>query len=109
MRRYQAALQILACIFASTVPAAANPDAQGWNGPGWYITGAAPPTSQPVAAPNYILFEGPHNLPGECLEVYDRFYSPIGICRFLKEKPVRPARLKPEVERGGLGRGFADN
>jgi hypothetical protein len=86
--RFQAAMLTLACLLAGAANAGAAPDAQGWNGPGWYITGSAPLASQPVAAPNYILFEGPHALPAECLEVYDRFYSPIGICRFLDAKPV---------------------
>jgi hypothetical protein len=77
---------ILACWPASQ--ADALPDAQGWNGPGWYITGSAPPTPQPVAAPDYILFDGPHALPGECIKTYDRLYSPIGTCRLLNAKPA---------------------
>ena len=77
---------ILTCWPASQ--AGASPDAQGWNGPGWYVTGSAPPALQPVAAPNYILFDGPHALPGDCLQVYDRLYSPIGICRLLQAKPA---------------------
>jgi len=89
MEKVQLTMLMFACLLAGASTADASPDAQGWNGPGWYVTGAAPPASHPVAAPNYILFEGPHNLPGECLEVYDRLYSPIGICRFLNEKPVR--------------------
>jgi len=77
---------ILACWPTSL--ANASPDAQGWNGPGWYVTGSAPPALQPVAAPNYILFDGPHALPGDCLQVYDRLYSPIGVCRLLTAKPA---------------------
>jgi hypothetical protein len=89
MGTFRAVILTLACLLASTAAqAAAGPDAQGWNGPGWYVTGSAPPAPQPVAAPNYILFEGPHALPGECLQVYDRFYSPVGMCRFLDAKPV---------------------
>jgi hypothetical protein len=84
----KAAILTLACILAATTNAGAGPDAQGWNGRGWYITGSAPPALTAVAAPNYILFDGPHALPAECLEIYDRFYSPIGICRFLDAKPV---------------------
>ena len=79
---------VFACLLANTAQAGTGPDAQGWNGPGWYVTGSAPPALQPVAAPNYILFEGPHALPGECQQVYDRFYSPVGMCRFLDAKPV---------------------
>ena len=63
----------------------AQADAQGWNGPGWYIT-SAPEKS--AAAPAYILFEGPHDLRSGCLDVYNRLYSPIGICRFLGAKPT---------------------
>jgi hypothetical protein len=65
--------------------AAGLTDAQGWNGPGWYVTGSAP--AQPKAAPVYILFEGPHVSQSDCVAVYDRLYSPIGICRYLNEKP----------------------
>jgi hypothetical protein len=59
-------------------------DAQGWSGPGWYITSAASlaPTE------TYILFAGPHALQSECVTAYDRYYSPIGICRFLDAKPL---------------------
>lgn len=78
----------LTCILAGAANAVASPDAQGWNGRGWYVTGSAPLAPQPVAAPNYILFEGPHALQSECLAIYDRLYSPIGICRFLDAKPV---------------------
>jgi hypothetical protein len=77
-----------AFILAGETHAASGPDAQGWNGRGWYITGSAPAELLPVAAPNYILFEGPHPLQGECTAIYDRLYSPIGMCRFLDKKPV---------------------
>lgn len=85
---FQAIIMMLACLLASTAIALAIPGAQGWNGPGWYITGSAPIASQPVAAPDYILFEGPHALPGDCAEVYNRLYSPVGVCRFLSAKPT---------------------
>jgi hypothetical protein len=85
---FQATMLTLAYILASTANAGAGPDAQGWSGPGWYITGSAPPSSQAAAAPDYILFEGPHELQSACLEVYDRFFSPIGVCRLLNAKPV---------------------
>ncbi len=85
--RFLVAFLTLTCALAGTTNAGTSPDAQGWNGPGWYVTGSPPPTPQPVAAPDYILFEGPHTLPTECLAIYDRFYSPIGICRFLNEPP----------------------
>src|SRR6185437_3561529 len=49
--------------------AAGLTDAQGWNGPGWYVTGSAP--AQPKAAPVYILFEGPHVSQSDCVAVYD--------------------------------------
>ena len=63
---------------AQTAPLA---DAQGWSGPGWYITDTATPSHA------YILFEGPHAQQARCMEAYDRLYSPIGICRFLDAKP----------------------
>jgi len=66
--------------------ALANP--QGWSGPGWYVTSAASPA--PTQA--YILFEGPHELQSGCVQAYDRFYSPVGICRFLDAKPVASTR-----------------
>jgi hypothetical protein len=96
----QAVMLTLACVLAGASNADAGPDAQGWNGRGWYITGAAPPALVPVAAPNYILLEGPHALPAECLEIYDRFYSPIGICRFLN---VKPATLPRDASRADSG------
>jgi hypothetical protein len=65
----------------------ANADSQGWNGPGWYVSGSAPPTLEPTASPAYILFEGPHVSRSDCIAVYDRLYSPVGICRFLSTKP----------------------
>jgi len=77
----------LACVFAGTVHAGAGPDAQGWNGPGWYVAGSAPPTPKPLTTPAYILFNGPHASGSDCAVVYDRFYSPIGICRLLDTKP----------------------
>jgi hypothetical protein len=77
-----------ACFMASAAGAAAGPDAQGWDGPGWYITGSAAPAPLPAAAPDYILLEGPHELQIGCLQVYERLYSPIGICRFLDAKPA---------------------
>jgi len=61
-------------------------DAQGWSGPGWYITNAQSLTHA------FVLFEGPHALQSQCIETYDRFYSPIGMCRFLAVKPVEPAK-----------------
>src|SRR6185312_4875499 len=84
---FQAIIMIFACLVASTANAVAVQDAQGWNGPGWYITGSAPIASQPIASPDYILFEGPHALLTDCKEAYDRLYSPVGICRFLGAKP----------------------
>jgi len=80
-------IPMLAFLLANIANAVAIPDAQGWNGPGWYITGSAPIVSQPVASSDYILFEGPHALRSDCAEVYDRLYSPVGVCRFLSAKP----------------------
>jgi hypothetical protein len=62
-------------------------DLQGWNGPGWYVTGSAPLGTKPPATPAYILFNGPHISGSECTQVYDRLYSPIGVCRLLDIKP----------------------
>jgi hypothetical protein len=85
---FQAIIMIFACLVASTANAVAVQDAQGWNGPGWYITGSAPIASQPIASPDYILFEGPHALRSDCADVYNLLYSPVGICRFLSAKPT---------------------
>jgi hypothetical protein len=76
-----------ACLTAGAAGAAASRDAQGWGGPGWYVTGSAPPEPSSTA-PDYILLEGPHKLQSDCLKVYNQLYSPIGACRFLDVKPV---------------------
>ena len=60
-------------------------DAQGWGGPGWYVSSDAP--AQPGVAPAYILFNGPQDSRPGCEEVYYRLYSPIGTCRHLDVKP----------------------
>ena len=78
-------LAALACWPVS--PATALPDAQGWNGPGWYVASSAPLEPQPSVTPAYILFDGPHDSQSGCALVYDRLYSPIGICRLLDTKP----------------------
>jgi hypothetical protein len=41
-----------------------------------------------AVAPDHILLEGPHELQEACLEVYERLYYPIGVCRLLTAKPV---------------------
>jgi hypothetical protein len=84
-RRILLAIGALAATCCLTAGAIADP--QGWNGPGWYVSGSAPPTSEPTASPAYLLFEGPHISRSDCIAVYDRFYSPVGICRFLSAKP----------------------
>jgi hypothetical protein len=73
-------------ITCALVPVAAA-DLQGWNGAGWYVTGAAPLTTNSPATPAYILFNGPYASGSECALVYDRLYSPIGVCRLLDIKP----------------------
>ena len=65
----------------------ATADPQGWNGPGWYVTGSAPLDNKPTTTPAYILFSGPHPSLDACTLVYDRLYSPVGICRLLDTKP----------------------
>lgn len=85
--RFQAAVLTLACVLAGTAHAGAGPDAQGWNGPGWYVAGSAPLATNLPATPAYILFNGPHTSERDCALVYDRLYSPIGACRFLESKP----------------------
>ena len=67
---------------------APSPDAQGWNGPGWYLTNTPSPGIRSEATPVYILFGGPCPMKAGCLEIYDRLYSPIGFCRFLNLKPA---------------------
>ena len=90
MRAYLVGPGIVVTFFLSCLPAGAQSaslaDAQGWNGPGWYITNAVSSTHASV------LFEGPHALQSRCIETYHRLYSPIGMCRFLDVKPVDPAR-----------------
>ena len=85
-------INIAACLLGAAfvacalVPAAAA-DLQGWNGAGWYVTGSAPLATTSPATPAYILFNGPYASGSECTLVYDRFYSPIGVCRLLDIKP----------------------
>lgn len=80
--------RFLASSANTATSAVAAPDAQGWGDAGWYITGSALPAPLSAAAPDYILFEGPHVLQSGCLDVYDRLYSLIGVCRFLDAKPA---------------------
>ena len=77
--------RIIGALACALVPVALA-DAQGWNGPGWYVSGSAP-ANTPTATPAYILFNGPHGSQSDCALVYDRLYSPIGVCRFLDVKP----------------------
>ena len=84
---FQAVTLTLAFVLAGTAHAATVADAQGWNGPGWYVAGSAPLAVELRATPAYILFNGPHTSGSDCALVYDRFYSPIGVCRFLDIKP----------------------
>jgi hypothetical protein len=76
----------LGCGLVVGAQSAVLADAQGWSGPGWYITNAASP------AHALILFEGPHELQSGCAQAYDRLYSPIGLCRFLDTKPQERVR-----------------
>lgn len=85
--RLQAGALLFAC-FTASAAAAAGADDQGWGGAGWYITGSARPAPASAAAPDYVLLEGPHQLQSDCLQVYDRLYSPIGVCRYLNAKPM---------------------
>jgi hypothetical protein len=82
----------IACVLAQ----AALADPQGWNGPGWYVSGSAP-VNIPPATPAYVLFNGPHVSQGDCALIYDRFYSPIGLCRFLGTKPGLQASSPSEM------------
>lgn len=81
-------IPMLACLLGAAAAPPPEPDAQGWNGAGWYVTSTASPPAQSDEVPVYILFNGPYPLQSGCLEVYDRLYSPIGTCRFLKLKPA---------------------
>ena len=83
IHRLALSLGFIAC---AVTPVAAA-DLQGWNGPGWYVAGSAPLVLKSPATPAYILFNGPHASGSECKLVYDRLYSPIGICRLLDIKP----------------------
>jgi len=80
-------ISMLGCLLGAAAPLP-PPDAQGWNGSGWYITSATSPAARSEGVPAFILFNGPYPLQNGCLEDYDRLYSPIGICRFLDLKPA---------------------
>jgi hypothetical protein len=90
LRAYFVGTAVVAMLLLACKPAGAHSvstaDAQGWSGPGWYITNAQSLTYA------LVLFEGPHALQSQCIETYDRFYSPIGRCRFVDAKPVEPAK-----------------
>ena len=86
--QFWVAMPAFACFTANMASANAGPDAQSWDGPGWYITGFAPPAYLPNATADYILLEGLHELRSGCLHVYDQLYFPIGVCRFRDAKPV---------------------
>jgi hypothetical protein len=75
---------MLACPVGGAAAPSLKPDAQGWNGSGWYVTSVAYPGARSEDMPTYILFGGPYPLQNGCLEIYDRLFSPIGVCRFLK-------------------------
>jgi hypothetical protein len=84
---------MLACLWGSGAASfpktnAQDPDAQGWNGPGWYLTNAPSLYIGSEATLAYILFSGSYTMKTGYLEVYDRLYSPIGFCRFLNLKPA---------------------
>jgi hypothetical protein len=81
-------IPILACVFGSAAAPVPKPDAQGWNGSGWYLTNTRYPGKGSDNEPALILFGGPYPLQNGCLELYDRLYSPIGVCRFLNLKPA---------------------
>jgi hypothetical protein len=54
---------------------------------------AAPRRPELLALPRYILFEGRHAAEADCVALYDRFYSPIGMCRLLATKSGKSAFL----------------
>lgn len=81
-------IPILACFFGSAAAPLPKSDAQGWNGSGWYLTSTIYPGTRAEDEPAFILFGGPYPLQNGCLEIYDRLYSPIGVCRFLNLKPA---------------------
>jgi hypothetical protein len=75
-------------VIACALVQGAMADAQGWNGPGWYVSDTAPVNTR-SATPNFVLFNGPHLSQSDCVLIYDRLYSPIGLCRFLGIKPCQ--------------------
>jgi len=81
-------IPVLACVFGSAAAPVPKPDAQGLNGSGWYLTNTTYPGKGSDNEPAFILFGGPYSLQNGCLEIYDRLYSPIGVCRFLNLKPA---------------------
>lgn len=78
---------LAALALVAAAPAAAQPDEQGWNGPGWYISGGG--SSDETVQPAYILFDGPHDEQQTCLTLHDQLYAPIGACRYLNVKPAK--------------------
>jgi hypothetical protein len=85
-------LPLVVVMLASPIGGAAapswEPDAQGWNGFGWYLTsGSVYGPSSEEDRLTYVLFGGPYPFQNGCLEAYDRLTSPAGVCRFLNVKP----------------------
>jgi len=85
----RARLLPLALLVLAPPAAAANiaADAQGWAGPGWYVSSDAPASTDPAFGPANILFNGPHHDRGACEAVYLKLYAPIGACRYVTLKP----------------------
>lgn len=81
-------IPILACFFGSAAAPLPKADPQGWNASGWYLTSRTYPGTRAEDEPALILFGGPYPLQNGCLEIYDRLYSPIGVCQFLNLKPA---------------------
>jgi hypothetical protein len=81
-------IPVLVCLLEGAAALPAQADAQGWNGPGWYVTNTTSPAVRADELSPYILFTGPYSLQSGCLEIYDKLYSPIGTCRFFSLKPA---------------------
>jgi hypothetical protein len=71
----------------SLMGAATSSDLDGWGGAGWYVSSDSQAASATHGQHPSILFNGPHLDQQACMEIYDKFYSPIGSCRYLAAKP----------------------
>lgn len=64
----------------------ADPDGNGWNGAGWYVSSKVPDSDGLYRVQEVILFKGPIDQEQDCRAIFLKLYSPIGGCYYFKSK-----------------------